>query len=255
MLLQITRVDPVPVSPNPVPCIASKRRFFGRKSKRRDSSWWTKGISCAIRTIPEARIRRTRRNRRTNSCSNSSSPERGMPGLAHSSLQAWQWRNASGSAKCAHMFEPNRGLSMNRRKLLKAATLAAASCAISAPAIAQSARALRWRLATTFPKSLDTLYGACEMFSKAIAELSDQKFQIGVFGPGEIVPPFQVLDAVGNNTVEMGNSASYYYIGKDPAFAFGTADPFGLNTRQMNAWLAYGGGLDLLHELYRPYNV
>jgi len=121
---------------------------------------------------------------------------------------------------------------MNRRKLLKAATLAAASGAISAPAIAQSAPALRWRLATTFPKSLDTLYGACEMFSKAIAELSDQKFQIGVFGPGEIVPPFQVFDAVANNTVEMGNSASYYYIGKDPAFAFGTAVPFGLNTRQ-----------------------
>ena len=144
---------------------------------------------------------------------------------------------------------------MNRRKLLKAATLAAASGAISAPAIAQSAPALRWRLATTFPKSLDTLYGACEMFSRAIAELSDQKFQIGVFGPGEIVPPFQVFDAVGNNTVEMGNSASYYYIGKDQAFAFGTAVPFGLNTRQMNAWLAYGGGLDLLNELYRPYNV
>src|SRR5258708_48731 len=153
------------------------------------------------------------------------------------------------------MFELNRGLSMNRRKLLKAATLAAASGAISAPAIAQSAPALRWRLATTFPTSLDTLYGACAMFSKAIGDLSDQKFQIGVFGPGEIVPPFQVFDAVANNTVEMGNSASYYYIGKDLAFAFGTAVPFGLNTRQMNAWLAYGGGLDLLNELYRPYNV
>jgi TRAP-type mannitol/chloroaromatic compound transport system substrate-binding protein len=114
---------------------------------------------------------------------------------------------------------------------------------------------LRWRLATTFPKNLDTLYGACEMFSKAIADLSDQKFQVGVFGPGEIVPPFQVFDAVANNAVEMGNSASYYYIGKDLAFAFGTAVPFGLNTRQMNAWLAHGGGLDLLNELYRPFNV
>ena len=124
---------------------------------------------------------------------------------------------------------------MNRRKLLKVVTLAAASGAISAPAIAQSAPALRWRLATTFPKNLDTLYGACEMFSRAVAELSDQKFQVGVFGPGEIVPPFQVFDAVANNTVEMGNSASYYYIGKDLAFAFGTAVPFGLNTRQMNA--------------------
>src|SRR4051794_29966797 len=144
---------------------------------------------------------------------------------------------------------------MDRRKLLKAASLAAASGAISAPAIAQSAPSLRWRLATTFPKSLDTLYGACEMFSKVVGELSDQKFQVGVFGPGEIVPPFQVFDAVSNHTVEMGNSASYYYIGKDQAFAFGTAVPFGLNTRQMNAWLAYGGGLDLLNELYRPYNV
>ena len=124
------------------------------------------------------------------------------------------------------------------------------SAAISAPAIAQSAPTLSWRLATSFPKTLDTLYGACELFAKTVGDLSDQKFQIGVFGPGEIVPAFQVFDAVSNNTVEMGNSADYYYIGKDPAFAFGTAVPFGLNTRQMNAWLAYGGGLDLLNELH-----
>jgi len=144
---------------------------------------------------------------------------------------------------------------MNRRKLLKAVSLAAASTAVSAPAVAQSLPVLRWRLTTSFPKTLDTLYGACEMFSKAMADLSEQKFQISVFGPGEIVPAFQVFDAVANNTVEMGNSASYYYIGKDLAFAFGTAVPFGLNTRQMNAWLTYGGGLDLLNDLYRPYNI
>src|SRR5262245_7600349 len=137
---------------------------------------------------------------------------------------------------------------MNRRKLLKAAGLAAASTAIAAPAIAQSTPTLKWRLTTSFPKSLDTLYGACEMFSKTIADLSEGKFQISVYAPGEVVPPFQVFDAVANSTVEMGNSASYYYIGKDLAFAFGTAVPFGLNTRQMNAWLAYGGGLDLLNE-------
>src|SRR5438874_10953428 len=148
-----------------------------------------------------------------------------------------------------------RRLAMNRRKLLKAAGAAVASTAVAAPAIAQSAPTLRWRLTTSFPKTLDTLYGACEMFSKAIADLSEQKFQISVFGPGEIVPAFQVFDAVANNTVEMGNSASYYYIGKDLAFAFGTAVPFGLNTRQMNAWLAYGGGLDLLNELYKPYGI
>src|SRR5438128_4162991 len=152
-------------------------------------------------------------------------------------------------------FTEQGRLTMNRRKLLKAASLAVASTAIAAPAIAQSTPVLRWRLTTSFPKTLDTLYGACEMFAKAIGELSDQKFQIGVFGPGEIVPAFQVFDAVANNTVEMGNSGSYYYIGKDLAFAFGTAVPFGLNTRQMNAWLIYGGGTDLLNELYGKYNV
>jgi len=114
---------------------------------------------------------------------------------------------------------------------------------------------VRWRLATTFPKSLDTLYGACEMFSKYLADVSEQKFLVQVFGPGEVVPAFQVFDAVSAGTVEMGNTASYYYIGKDLAFAFGTAVPFGLNTRQMNAWLSYGGGLDLLNDLYKTYNV
>ena len=145
---------------------------------------------------------------------------------------------------------------MNRRKFFVAGATAAASATIAAPAIAQSLPSLRWRLTTSFPKTLDTLYGACDMFSKAIADLSDQKFQISVYGPGEIVPSFQVFDAVANNTVEMGNSASYYYIGKDLAFAFGTAVPFGLNTRQMNAWLAYGGGLDLLNEqLHAPFGI
>src|SRR5882757_1073193 len=144
---------------------------------------------------------------------------------------------------------------MNRRKFVKAAGLAAASTAISAPAIAQSTPTLKWRLTTTFPKTLDSLYGACELFAKTVGDMSDQKFQISIYGPGEVVPPFQVLDAVANNTVEIGNSADYYYIGKDPAFAFGTAVPFGLNTRQMNAWLAYGGGLDLLNELHAQYGV
>src|SRR5258708_36489579 len=116
-----------------------------------------------------------------------------MGGLGNWGRQVGKWRNERGGAKGAHRFELNRGVSMNRRKLLKAATLAAASGAISAPAIAQSAPTLRWRLATTFPKSLDTLYGACEMFSKAIAELSDRKFQSGAFGPVEIVPPFTQL--------------------------------------------------------------
>ena len=96
---------------------------------------------------------------------------------------------------------------------------------------------MKWRLTASWPKSLDTLYGGCEYFAKRVAEITDNKFQIQVFAAGEIVPGLQVLDAVQNGTVEMGNTALYYYWGKDPAFTFGTALPFGLNARQINSWL------------------
>jgi len=113
---------------------------------------------------------------------------------------------------------------------------------------------LKWRLTASWPKSLDTLYGGCEYFAKRIAEITDNRFQIQVFAAGEIVPGLQVLDAVQNGTVEMGNTALYYYWGKDPAFTFGTALPFGLNARQMNSWLRFGGGADLLNELLKNFN-
>ena len=126
---------------------------------------------------------------------------------------------------------------MKRREFLKAAGVGIATSTIAAPAIAQSMPELKWRLTSSWPKSLDTLYGAAEYFAKRIAELTDNKFQIQVFAAGEIVPGLQVLDAVQNGTVEMGHTATYYYFGKDPTFTFGTALPFGLNTRQQNAWL------------------
>jgi TRAP-type mannitol/chloroaromatic compound transport system substrate-binding protein len=145
---------------------------------------------------------------------------------------------------------------MKRREFLKASGVGlAASTAVAAPAIAQSLPEVKWRMPTSWPKSLDTLYGGCEYFSKRIAEMSDGKFQIQVFAAGEIVPGLQVLDAVQNGTVEMGNTASYYYWGKDAAFTFGTALPFGVNTRGMNAWLRFGDGQDLLNELLAKYNA
>src|SRR5215475_13435935 len=131
---------------------------------------------------------------------------------------------------------------MKRRHFLRAAGLAAAASAIAKPAIAQSMPELRWRLTSSFPKSLDTLYGAAEAFAKAVAEASDNKFQIQVFAAGEIVPGLQAADAVQSGTVEMRHTASYYYFGKDPTFAFGTAVPFGLNSRMMNAWWQFGDG-------------
>jgi TRAP-type mannitol/chloroaromatic compound transport system substrate-binding protein len=143
---------------------------------------------------------------------------------------------------------------MKRRHFLQAAGAGIAVSAVAAPAIAQSSPPLKWRLTASWPKSLDTLYGGCEYFARRIAEITDNKFQIQVFAAGEIVPGLQVLDAVQNGTVEMGNTALYYYFGKNPALTFGTALPFGLNARQMIAWLRHGGGEELLNDLLKDYN-
>src|SRR6187401_48209 len=142
---------------------------------------------------------------------------------------------------------------MKRRQFLQAAGMGLAASAVAAPAIAQSSPEVKWRLTASWPKSLDTLFGGCEYFSKRIAEITDNKFQIQVFAAGEIVPGLQVLDAVQNATVECGHTAPYYYIGKDPGFAFATALPFGLNARQQNAWMYYGGGLEAVAGLFKEY--
>jgi TRAP-type mannitol/chloroaromatic compound transport system substrate-binding protein len=144
---------------------------------------------------------------------------------------------------------------MKRREFLKAAGAGAGVAALAAPALAQSAPELKWRLTSSFPKSLDTLYGAAEVFAKAVAEATDNKFQIQVFAAGEIVPGLAAADAVGSGTVEMCHTASYYYFGKDPTFAFGTAVPFGLNTRMQNAWMFFGGAMDLLNDFYKKFNI
>ena len=103
---------------------------------------------------------------------------------------------------------------MKRRDLLQAAGLAAASTALARPAIAQSMPQIKWRLTSSYPKSLDTIYGASEAFAKAVAEATDSKFQIQVFAAGEIVPGLQAADAVQSGTVEMCHTASYYILAK-----------------------------------------
>ncbi len=144
---------------------------------------------------------------------------------------------------------------MNRRKFLAAGGVGLAAGTIAAPAIAQSMPTLNWRMACSWPKSLDTLFGGAEYMCKRIAEMTDNKFQIRVFAAGEIVPALQVLDAVQNGTVEMGHSASYYYVGKDPTFTFDATVPFGMNYRAMNAWQRHGGGQELLNEFFAGYNI
>ena len=145
---------------------------------------------------------------------------------------------------------------MKRRDFLKVTGIGAAGAAtLAAPAIAQSMPEIKWRLTASWPKSLDTLWGAVEVMAKLVAEATDNKFQIQTFAGGEIVPGLQVLDAVQNGTVEMGHTASYYYFGKDPTFAFGTAVPFGPNQRINQAWYMQGGGRELLNQFYKGYNV
>ena len=144
---------------------------------------------------------------------------------------------------------------MKRREFLKVGAAGLAASSLAAPAIAQSTPEVRWRLTASWPKSLDTLYGACETFAKHVSEATDNKFQIQVFAAGEIVPALQVLDAVQNGTVEIGHTATYYYVGKDPTWALFCAVPFGLNTRQQNAWFYDGDGMKLMNEFAKKANV
>src|ERR1700736_5656998 len=149
-----------------------------------------------------------------------------------------------------------RKKSMKRRDFIKVTGIGAAGAAtMAAPAIAQSMPEIKWRMTTSWPKSLDTLHGGAEMMAKVVGEATDNKFQIQTFAAGEIVPCRQVLDAVQNGTVEMGHTASYYYFGKDPTFTFGTSLPFGPNMRLNQGWYINGGGREVLNEFYKTYNV
>jgi TRAP-type mannitol/chloroaromatic compound transport system substrate-binding protein len=145
---------------------------------------------------------------------------------------------------------------IKRRQLLRAAAGGVlAATAIAKPAIAQSNPAIKWRLTSSFPRSLDTLYGAVEVIANYVAEATEGQFQIQGFAAGEIVPGLSALDAVSNGTVEACHTVMYYYTGKDPTWALFCAVPFGLNTRQQNAWFYDGDGMKLMNEFAQKYNV
>ncbi len=155
---------------------------------------------------------------------------------------------------------------MDRRKfIIKTATGAAAAGVLagcsstpsatgSGPAVHAKPKVM-WRLASSFPRSLDTIFGAADIFANRVKELTDGMFTIRAYPGGELVPGMQVLDAVQQGTAQMGHTASYYYKGKNPALAFDCAIPFGLSARQQNAWLDVGGGVELMREVFADFNI
>jgi TRAP-type mannitol/chloroaromatic compound transport system substrate-binding protein len=143
---------------------------------------------------------------------------------------------------------------MDRRSLLTRAGIAGVLAAGAAPAVHAQATT-RWRVASSFPKSLDTVYGAAEVFAQKVRELSGGRFEVSVHAAGELMPAFGVVDGVQNGTVEAAHTAPYYFFGKDETFAIGGAIPFGLNSRQMTAWTFEGNGMKLMREFYAKYNI
>jgi len=125
----------------------------------------------------------------------------------------------------------------------------------AAPVVHSGMPAVRWRLTSSFPRSLDTIFGGAEVLANRVRAMTGGRFDIRVFQGGEIVPGLQALDAVEQGTVEVAHTCSYYYVDKDKTFGFGTSMPFGLNARQMNAWIYYGGGQELLDDFYANYGL
>jgi TRAP-type mannitol/chloroaromatic compound transport system substrate-binding protein len=148
---------------------------------------------------------------------------------------------------------------MDRRSLVKNAGLMAGAAAgastLAAPTITQSVPEFTWRMTSSYPKSLDTIYGGAERIAAYVREATDGNFIIQPFAAGEIVPGLQAADAVSDGTVEMAQTPSYYYWGKDPTFTFGTALPFGLNYRQQNAWFYYGNGNTLMNAFFATHGL
>ena len=135
--------------------------------------------------------------------------------------------------------------------------VAASTIAMGAavPAYAQTNENIKWRLTSSFPKSLDTLFGAAQTIVRVVGEMTDGKFALQAFGAGEIVPGLQVLDAVANGTVECGQTYTGYYIGKNPSFIFDGSVPFGMTPRMHNAWMMFGDGRKLMNEVYDAAGV
>ncbi|MDO5646357.1 TRAP transporter substrate-binding protein [Paracoccus sp. (in: a-proteobacteria)] len=147
----------------------------------------------------------------------------------------------------------------NRRSFLTRASVggaaAAAGTVLAAPAIAQTTPSVTWRLASSFPKSLDTIHGGAEELSKRLHEATDGRFNIQVFSAGEIVPGLDAINATSDGTVEASISVGYYNWGRDAAFACGADLPFTFSARSKAAYNYQGGGIENYNKFLEKYNL
>ena len=144
---------------------------------------------------------------------------------------------------------------MQRRTLFAAGTAAAVPAALSAPALAQAQPDIRWRLTSSFPRTLDVTYSTSEYMCRLVSEMTDGRFRIQPFPAGELVPALQAMDAVGAGSVEMAHTGGLFFTGKNSALAFSTTVPFMLNVRQQHAWFFHGGGNEMLNGVYRDFGI
>jgi TRAP-type mannitol/chloroaromatic compound transport system substrate-binding protein len=147
-----------------------------------------------------------------------------------------------------------------RESLAAGAGLAVAACSPRSAPESESAAVhtrptVHWRLASSFPRGLDTIFGSAEVLAERLDTMTEGRFKLRVYPAPELVPPLEVMDAAQQGTVHVGHTASYYFIGKNPALAFDACVPFGLTSRQQTAWLTEGGGLELVRGLFADFGI
>jgi TRAP-type mannitol/chloroaromatic compound transport system substrate-binding protein len=127
--------------------------------------------------------------------------------------------------------------------------------ALSNPAVHTGDKKIHWRMTSSFPKSLDTIYGTAEYMADEVSKMTDGNFKISVFAAGELAPSLGALDVTTSGAVDACHTTAYYYVGKNEAFALASCVPFGLNARGQIAWLNHGGGHTALKSLFDDYHV
>ncbi|MCU7885645.1 MAG: ABC transporter substrate-binding protein, partial [Candidatus Thiodiazotropha sp. (ex Lucinoma annulata)] len=146
---------------------------------------------------------------------------------------------------------------MKRREFIKRAgsTTLAVGSGMAGVGVAEAKQKIKWKMVTTWPKNFPGLGTGANKLAESINEMSGGRMHVKVYGAKELVPAFEVFDAVSRGTAELGHGAAYYWKGKIETGQFFSTVPFGMTAQEMNGWLYFGGGLELWRELYKPFGL